>query len=95
MKSASYCRFEPYHLRASSRSSGSLVFRFAFLLDFLLVVPNIERNFGKNGLTATRTVLDSPKSLRRQSMGSAFGGRDLLIEIRAPGLFTAIFLKGL
>ena len=50
-ESVSYCRLEPYHLRSRSRPSGSLVFRFVLLLDFLLVVPDIERNFSKNGVS--------------------------------------------
>lgn len=56
-ESVSYWRLEPYHLRSRSRPSGSLAFPFVFLLDFLLVVPDIERNFGKNGVTRVGNLI--------------------------------------
>lgn len=52
----SYCSLEPY-LRSRSRPRGSLVFLFVFLLDFLLVVLDIERNFGKNGVTRVGNLI--------------------------------------
>jgi hypothetical protein len=44
-------------IRSRSRPSGSLAFPFVFLLDFLLVVPDIERNFGKNGVTRVGNLI--------------------------------------
>jgi hypothetical protein len=82
-ESASYCRFAPYHLRASSRSSGSLVFRFFFLLDFLLVVPNIECNFGRNGLTPARQ-----SDIRSRGQLSKF---HLSAILAAPASFRCAF----
>jgi hypothetical protein len=56
-ESVSYCRLAPYHLRSRWRPSGSLDFRFVLVLDFLLVVPDIERNFGKNGVSHVGNVI--------------------------------------
>jgi hypothetical protein len=79
-ESASYCRFEPDHLRVGSSSSGSLVCRFVFWLDFLLVVPNIERNFGKNGLTQSRQ-----SDIRNRGQLSKFHLSAILATLRASG----------
>jgi hypothetical protein len=56
-ESLSYCRLEPYHLRSRSHPSGSLVFRFVLLLDFLVVVPDIERNFSKNDVSLVGNLI--------------------------------------
>jgi hypothetical protein len=56
-ESVSYFCLEPYHLRSRSHPTGSLVSPFVFLLDFLLVVPDIQRKFGKNEVTQVRNLL--------------------------------------
>jgi len=56
-ESVSYFCLEPYHLRSRSHPTGSLVSTFVFLLDFLLVVPDIQRKFGKNKVTQVGNLL--------------------------------------